>query len=70
MRIITGRFKGVKLYTVPGISTRPTTDFNREIIFSMYPDYKGLRVLDLFAGTGSFGLETLSRVQFGWTLWN
>lgn len=61
MRIITGRFKGVKLYTVPGISTRPTTDFNREIIFSMYPDYKGLRVLDLFAGTGSFGLETLSR---------
>ncbi len=61
MRIITGRYKGVKLYTVPGISTRPTTDFNREIIFSMYPDYEGQRVLDLFAGTGSFGLETLSR---------
>lgn len=61
MRIITGKFKGSKLYTVPGQSTRPTTDFNREVIFSMYPDYEGLEVLDLFAGTGSFGLECLSR---------
>lgn len=61
MRIITGKYKGAKLFAVPGISTRPTTDFNREVIFSMYPDYQDKRVLDLFAGTGSFGLECLSR---------
>lgn len=61
MRIITGKFKGAKLYTVDGLTTRPTTDFNREVIFSMYPDYQSLRVLDCFAGTGSFGLEALSR---------
>lgn len=61
MRIITGKYKGTTLFTVPGNTTRPTTDFQREVIFSMYQDYKDLRVLDLYAGTGSFGLETLSR---------
>jgi len=61
LRIITGKFRGAKLYTVPGQSTRPTTDFNREVIFSMYPDHQDLDILDLFAGTGSFGLECLSR---------
>jgi len=61
MRIITGKNKGAVLYTVPGVTTRPTTDFQREVIFSMYQDYAGQRVLDLYAGTGSFGLETLSR---------
>ncbi|HPS38459.1 MAG TPA: 16S rRNA (guanine(966)-N(2))-methyltransferase RsmD [Candidatus Cloacimonadota bacterium] len=58
---MTGKYRGSKLYTVPGQGTRPTSDFNREVIFSKYPDYKDLRVLDLFAGTGSFGLECLSR---------
>ncbi len=61
MRIITGKYKGQKILGVPGISTRPTTAFNRETIFSMYPYYEGYRVLDLFAGTGAFGLECLSR---------
>jgi 16S rRNA (guanine966-N2)-methyltransferase len=61
MRIITGKYKGATLFTVPGNTTRPTTDYQREVIFSMYQDYSDLRVLDLFAGTGSFGLETLSR---------
>ncbi|HOH46499.1 MAG TPA: 16S rRNA (guanine(966)-N(2))-methyltransferase RsmD [Candidatus Cloacimonadota bacterium] len=61
MRIITGKYKGQKILGVPGISTRPTTAFNREMIFSMYPYYEGYRVLDLFAGTGAFGLECLSR---------
>ncbi|MBN2666821.1 MAG: 16S rRNA (guanine(966)-N(2))-methyltransferase RsmD [Bacteroidales bacterium] len=61
MRIITGKYKGMNLLTVPGNTTRPTTDYQREVIFSMYQDYSGLRVLDLYAGTGSFGLETLSR---------
>ncbi len=46
---------------VPGKSTRPTTSFNREVIFSAHQDYEDYRVLDLFAGTGSFGLEALSR---------
>jgi 16S rRNA (guanine966-N2)-methyltransferase len=61
MRIITGRYKGRNLFSVPGSSTRPTTSYNREVVFSMYQDYVGKRVLDLFAGTGSFGLEALSR---------
>ncbi len=61
MRIITGLYKGTHLFTVPGNTTRPTTDFQREVIFSMYQEYEDLRVLDLYAGTGSFGLETLSR---------
>lgn len=61
MRIITGLYKGTNLFTVPGNTTRPTTDYQREVIFSMYQDFEDLRVLDLYAGTGSFGLETLSR---------
>lgn len=61
MRIITGKFKGRSLFTVDGRTTRPTTSFHREVIFSMYQDYEGKRVLDLYAGMGSFGLEALSR---------
>ncbi len=61
MRIITGIYKGRNLFTVSGASTRPTTSFNRELIFSTWQDYQDKRVLDLFAGTGSFGLEALSR---------
>lgn len=61
MRIITGKYKKRSLFTVPGPSTRPTTTFNRELIFSIHQDYADAKVLDLFAGTGSFGLEALSR---------
>lgn len=61
MRIITGIYKGRKLSPVPGKTTRPTTSFNREVIFSVQQDYTGGYVLDLFAGTGSLGLEALSR---------
>ncbi len=61
MRIITGIYKGRNLFLVPGMSTRPTTSFNREVIFSVLQDYEGCRVLDLFAGTGSLGLEALSQ---------
>lgn len=61
MRIITGLYKGTSLFTVSGNTTRPTTDFQREVIFSMYQKFNDLRVLDLYAGTGSFGLEALSR---------
>jgi len=61
MRIITGKYKGRNLFLVPGRSTRPTTSFNREVIFSVHQDYEASKVLDLFAGTGSLGLEALSR---------
>lgn len=61
MRIITGKYKGYTLFTVPGNTTRPTTDYQREVVFSMYQDFSAARVLDLYAGTGSYGLEALSR---------
>jgi 16S rRNA (guanine966-N2)-methyltransferase len=61
IRIIAGMHKKRKLQSVPGRSTRPTTSFNREMIFSTYQDYEGKRVLDLYAGTGAFGLEAISR---------
>ncbi|MCK4695265.1 MAG: RsmD family RNA methyltransferase, partial [Candidatus Cloacimonetes bacterium] len=53
MRIISGKFKKAKLYTVPGKNVRPTTDFLKETIFSIIYNCKKKKVLDLFAGTGS-----------------
>lgn len=61
MRIITGRFKKANLFAVPGLTARPTTDFTREIIFNVLESCEGLRVLDLFAGSGALGFEALSR---------
>lgn len=60
MRIIGGRFKGHDLGPVPA-GVRPTTDRVRESLFSILGPLDGLRVLDLFAGTGALGLEALSR---------
>lgn len=61
MRIISGKYRNHKLFTLEGKSTRPTSDYNREMIFSVYPQYQDKKVLDLYAGSGSFGLEALSR---------
>ena len=62
MRIITGSARGVRLETLPGDLTRPTSERAKEAIFSMLPlDLEGRRVLDLFAGSGQLGLEALSR---------
>lgn len=62
MRIITGRARGVKLQTLEGIATRPTSERTKEAIFSMLQfDISGAVVLDLFAGSGQMGLEALSR---------
>ena len=68
MRIIAGVFRGLALASVgkgdPGAHLRPTSDRVRESLFSMLThriDFDGLRVLDLFAGTGALGLEALSR---------
>lgn len=63
MRVISGRFKGHPLKAVPGKNTRPTTDRVKEAIFNMVPNgiYREKKGLDLFAGTGSLGIEALSR---------
>lgn len=61
MRIIAGRWRGRPIQAPPG-ATRPTADRVREAWMSMLqPDLAGARVLDLFAGSGSLGLECLSR---------
>lgn len=64
-RIISGRFKGLKLSTPTGSRTRPTADPVKEALFSMLRslsfDLEGARVLDFFAGSGALGLEALSR---------
>ena len=65
MRIIAGRWRGRPLEVPPGLATRPTASRAREALFSMLasrlPTFEGLRVLDLFAGSGALGLEALSR---------
>ncbi len=62
MRIITGRARGVKLDTLPGDATRPTSERVKGAIFSSLQfELSGRRVLDLFAGSGQMGLEALSR---------
>jgi 16S rRNA (guanine966-N2)-methyltransferase len=62
MRVISGSAKGRRLLSVPGDSTRPVTDRVKEAVFNILGrDMVGARVLDLFAGTGSIGIEALSR---------
>ncbi len=60
MRIIGGIAKGRRLASPKGDGTRPMTDRVREAIFNIL-DVSDAEVLDLFAGTGSIGLEALSR---------
>lgn len=62
MRIISGTAKGSKLKAPHGLDTRPTTDRVKESLFNILRDVVDqAMVLDLFAGTGSLGLEALSR---------
>lgn len=61
MRIIAGSFGGRPLVAPRGRETRPTADRVREALFSILGDVAELDVLDLFAGSGAFGLEALSR---------
>lgn len=62
MRIIAGAAKGRRLRTPGGPGTRPMTDRVKEAVFSSLGDrVRGAVVLDLYAGTGSLGLEALSR---------
>ena len=62
MRIITGKARGIKLVTLEGENTRPTSERAKEAVFSMIQfDLEGREVLDLFAGSGQMGLEAVSR---------
>ena len=61
MRIVAGSHGGRRLVAPPGNTTRPTSDRVREALFSMLGPLDGHEVLDLFAGSGALGLESLSR---------
>jgi 16S rRNA (guanine966-N2)-methyltransferase len=62
LRVIGGNLKGKKLYSIPGTTIRPTADRLRESIFNILSfRVQDAVVLDLFAGTGAFGIEALSR---------
>ena len=62
MRIIGGLARGTKLYTLEGLNTRPTLDKVREAIFNILQNnIRDTVVLDLFAGSGAVGLESISR---------
>ena len=65
MRIIAGQWRGRPLVAPKGDLTRPTADRTRETLFSMLVSrlgtFEGLRVADLYAGSGALALEALSR---------
>ena len=62
MRIISGKARGTKLYTLEGIATRPTLDRVKESLFNIIQnDIEDSTILDLFSGSGAIGLEFLSR---------
>ena len=65
MRIIAGEWRGRQIDAPTGEATRPTADRTRETLFNILTSrlgtFEGLRVADLFAGSGALGLEALSR---------
>ena len=64
MRIIAGEYRGRTIKFPKSNLVRPTTDKNKEAIFNMlrrYVDFDGIKVCDIYAGSGSLGLEALSR---------
>lgn len=62
MRVISGSAKGIQLQAVPSRGTRPISDRVKEALFNILGEaIEGSHVLDLFAGTGSVGIEALSR---------
>jgi 16S rRNA (guanine966-N2)-methyltransferase len=62
LRVIGGDLKGKRLNSIRGTAIRPTADRLRESIFNiLFPYVHGSVVLDLFAGTGAYGIEALSR---------
>ena len=61
LRVVAGKHRGRRLETPAGLSTRPTADRVREALFQILGPLDGMRVLDLFAGSGALGIEALSR---------
>jgi 16S rRNA (guanine966-N2)-methyltransferase len=62
MKIIGGKYKGRHIYSSKNNRIRPTTNRNKEFIFGILNDFVAdARVLDLFCGSGSLGLEAISR---------
>lgn len=62
MRVIAGYARGKRLKAPSGLHTRPITDMIKEALFNVWgPAIAGAKVLDLFAGSGSVGIEALSR---------
>ena len=67
MRIVAGKFRGRALAAPPGLETRPTSDRARQALFNVMEHaawsvpLEGLRVIDLFAGSGALGFEAMSR---------
>ena len=62
MRVISGKARGLKLDTPKNLDVRPTTDRVKESLFNIINPYiRESNILDLFAGTGSLGIECLSR---------
>ena len=62
MRIIAGKAKGTKLYTLEGENTRPTLDRVKESLFNIIQnEIQDCIFLDLFSGSGAIGLESVSR---------
>ncbi|MBQ1307503.1 MAG: 16S rRNA (guanine(966)-N(2))-methyltransferase RsmD [Erysipelotrichaceae bacterium] len=61
LRVIAGKYKGRKLIAPAGEHTKPTKDMVKEALFSSLGSLYGKRMLDLFCGSGSIGIEALSR---------
>jgi 16S rRNA (guanine966-N2)-methyltransferase len=64
VRIISGKYKGRRIFPPKGLPVRPTTDMSKEALFNVLNNhfsFEGLKVLDLFAGTGNISYEFASR---------
>ena len=62
MRIITGKLRGMKLFSPTNTDIRPTADRVKESVFNILGfNFESTMVLDLFSGTGNLGLEAWSR---------
>ncbi|TDE05644.1 RsmD family RNA methyltransferase [Flavobacterium hiemivividum] len=64
MRIISGKYKGRRISPPKGLPVRPTTDMSKEALFNVinnHFNFDGLKILDLFAGTGNISYEFASR---------
>jgi len=62
MRVLSGKYKGKRLYSSKDLSIRPITNRIKETIFNILYDFcSEKRIIDLFSGTGSLGIEALSR---------